>query len=151
MQNGWNIEDSIYLCKELEKVGADRIHVSSGGNIENRCRLVIETAKEIKNRVLVAKSADTEFDTVGKTGGAKTHTHTLSSAGYAAIFGSLDGYIAMRRVSTTSSYNSTHKATVTVAATNVGAFPLGTELGGSTDSGSSLQPYIVVYRYRRVS
>jgi len=102
-------------------------------------------------RVLVAKSADTEFDTVGKTGGAKTHTHTLSSAGYAAIFGSLDGYIAMRRVSTTSSYNSTHKATVTVAATNVGAFPLGTELGGSTDSGSSLQPYIVVYRYRRVS
>ncbi|MFY4786651.1 NADH:flavin oxidoreductase/NADH oxidase [Aliarcobacter butzleri] len=35
MKNGWNIEDSIYLSKELEKVGVDAIHVSSGGNIEN--------------------------------------------------------------------------------------------------------------------
>lgn len=34
MQNGWNINDSIYLCKELEKVGVDFIHVSSGGNQE---------------------------------------------------------------------------------------------------------------------
>ena len=34
MQNGWNINDSIYLCKELEKIGVDSIHVSSGGNQE---------------------------------------------------------------------------------------------------------------------
>ena len=32
MKNGWNIEDSIYLSKELEKIGVDAIHVSSGGN-----------------------------------------------------------------------------------------------------------------------
>ena len=34
MKEGWNIEDSIYLSKELEKIGVDAIHVSSGGNIE---------------------------------------------------------------------------------------------------------------------
>lgn len=32
---GWDIKDSIYLSKELEKVGADVIHVSAGGNQAN--------------------------------------------------------------------------------------------------------------------
>ena len=32
-ENGWDIEDSIYLCKELEKINVDAIHVSAGGNI----------------------------------------------------------------------------------------------------------------------
>ena len=35
MKSGWNVEDSIYLSKELQKIGVDAIHVSSGGNIEN--------------------------------------------------------------------------------------------------------------------
>ncbi|XOB63715.1 NADH:flavin oxidoreductase/NADH oxidase [Campylobacterota bacterium DY0563] len=30
--DGWDIVDSIYLSKELEKVGVDSIHVSAGGN-----------------------------------------------------------------------------------------------------------------------
>ena len=34
MQNGWNVNDSIYLSKELEKVGVDSMHISSGGNME---------------------------------------------------------------------------------------------------------------------
>ncbi|XPV70402.1 MAG: NADH:flavin oxidoreductase/NADH oxidase [Halarcobacter sp.] len=34
MDKGWNIEDSIYLSKELEKIGVDAIHVSAGGNQE---------------------------------------------------------------------------------------------------------------------
>jgi NADPH2 dehydrogenase len=32
MNDGWSIEDSIYLSKELEKIGVNAIHVSSGGN-----------------------------------------------------------------------------------------------------------------------
>lgn len=33
MENsGWDVQDSIYLSNELEKVGVDCIHVSSGGN-----------------------------------------------------------------------------------------------------------------------
>lgn len=35
MNEGWNINDSIYLSKELERIGVDAIHVSSGGNQEN--------------------------------------------------------------------------------------------------------------------
>lgn len=35
MSEGWNIDDSIYLCKEFEKIGVDAVHVSSGGNHEN--------------------------------------------------------------------------------------------------------------------
>lgn len=34
MKEGWSINDSIYLSKELEKLGVDAIHVSSGGNQE---------------------------------------------------------------------------------------------------------------------
>ncbi|KLD97961.1 NADH:flavin oxidoreductase/NADH oxidase [Aliarcobacter butzleri] len=34
MNEGWNIDDAIYLSKELEKVGVDCIHVSSGGTVE---------------------------------------------------------------------------------------------------------------------
>ena len=31
-EQGWSVEDSIYLSKELEKRGVDSIHVSAGGN-----------------------------------------------------------------------------------------------------------------------
>ena len=34
MENGWDIDDSIYLSKELEKIGVAAIHVSAGGNHE---------------------------------------------------------------------------------------------------------------------
>nr|WP_320049772.1 NADH:flavin oxidoreductase/NADH oxidase [uncultured Desulfuromonas sp.] len=34
MENGWDIDDSTYLSKELEKVGVAAIHVSAGGNHE---------------------------------------------------------------------------------------------------------------------
>ena len=35
MNEGWNISDSIYLSNELEKLGVNAIHVSSGGNQSN--------------------------------------------------------------------------------------------------------------------
>ena len=34
MENGWNVEDSIYLSKELEKIGVAAMHISAGGNHE---------------------------------------------------------------------------------------------------------------------
>ena len=32
MENGWNIEESIYLSKKLQSIGVAMIHVSAGGN-----------------------------------------------------------------------------------------------------------------------
>lgn len=58
MNEGWNINDSIYLSKELEKVGVNAIHVSSGGNQEKPNRPLelkpmyqSDFAKEIKKEV----------------------------------------------------------------------------------------------------
>jgi NADPH2 dehydrogenase len=58
MSEGWNIDDSIYLSKELEKVGVDTIHVSSGGNQEKPNKpLELKTmyqanfSKEIKKEI----------------------------------------------------------------------------------------------------
>jgi NADPH2 dehydrogenase len=58
MHEGWNISDSIYLSKELEKVGVDTIDVSSGGNQENPNKPMelkpmyqADLAKEIKKEV----------------------------------------------------------------------------------------------------
>lgn len=58
MNGGWNIEDSIYLSKELEKIGVDAIHVSSGGNLEKPNNAPIiqplyqsSWAKKIKEKV----------------------------------------------------------------------------------------------------
>lgn len=34
MENGWNVEESIYLSKQLQNMGVAMIHVSAGGNNE---------------------------------------------------------------------------------------------------------------------
>ncbi len=58
MNEGWNINDSIYLSKELEKVGVDCIHVSSGGNQAKPNKIPkieplyqADLAKEIKKEI----------------------------------------------------------------------------------------------------
>lgn len=58
MKEGWNIDDSIYLSKELEKVGVDSIHISSGGNqekpnkpLEIRPMYQADFAKDIKKEL----------------------------------------------------------------------------------------------------
>lgn len=60
MNEGWSIEDSVYLSKALEEVGVDAIHVSAGGNqehVENMPELKplyqCEYAKVIKQNVTI--------------------------------------------------------------------------------------------------
>lgn len=90
-------------------------------------------------RVLVAKSADTEFDTIGETGGAKTHTLTVDqmpSHNHSVNLSSSTGYMAGVAVMGGSEGTAT------------------TSFVKNTGSGSAhnnLQPYIVVYRYRRTA
>ena len=91
-------------------------------------------------RVLVAKSTDTEFDTIGKTGGEKTHTltiaempqhnHGLGPYGDPSMSGTY--YYKTTRVSNQYGYGYTSST-------------------GGSGAHNNLQPYIVVYRYRRTA
>lgn len=100
-------------------------------------------------RVLVAKSADTEFDTIGETGGAKTHTLTeaqMPSHNHDTSFkfsGGTGGSGSEYAINWTNDYwqGPFDNALGAVAIKN----------RGGSQAHNNLQPYIVVYRYRRVS
>ena len=98
-------------------------------------------------RVLVAKSADTEFDTIGKTGGEKTHTLTVAEMPE-------HGHQITRQ------YDKTGFSTPYGEPAVGWCLPLGvasdtnmcpTAKTGGDGAHNNLQPYIVVYRYRRIS
>ena len=99
-----------------------------------------------QGRVLVGKATLGTFATAGSTGGDETHSHELS-AGFAKIVSSVDGWIAMAR-KTVSTWAITHKNNALNNAT-LGTVSVGADLGGTTDKGSTLQPYVVVYMWRR--
>lgn len=93
-------------------------------------------------------TGDTDFNTVEKTGGAKTHSHSLS-AGWAKIAASTDNWIGTLR-KTVTSWTTTHKSTATTAA-DATVTSSGTDLGGNTDDASNLPPYIVCYMWKRTA
>ena len=93
-------------------------------------------------RVLVAKSADTEFDTIGETGGAKTHTLTVEE------MPSHDHeFPALRESGTQANYYIFSKSTGPYASLEY----VHVSNTGGGQSHNNLQPYIVVYRYRRIA
>ena len=91
-----------------------------------------------QGRVLVGKSAEAEFDTIGKTGGEKTHTLTTSEMpshkhgiAYASqLFGGNASW---------------------VKSFEPGGGNVDTKLEGGGGSHNNLQPYIVVYFWKRES
>ena len=94
-------------------------------------------------RVLVAKSTDTEFNTIGKTGGEKTHTLTTSEMpAHKHKFGYTGG-----NTDATGSPYSVGKA---IGHDPSNVYSETTSTGGN-GSHNNLQPYIVVYRYRRTA
>lgn len=110
------------------------------------------------SRVLVGKSTDTEFDTIGKTGGATTHTLTVAQmpththVQNAHLHGTKGGtgsggssYRVHDYASTTNSATGGDNfvPTLETTATNQNA--------GSSQAHNNLQPYVVVYRYRRIA
>ena len=102
-----------------------------------------------QGRVQVAQnSSDSEFNSLGETGGAKTHAHPLSSSGWARVgFDITDGYFGAEEVAVGSNWGATRRFANGVPNTNTATlYGNGAILDGATDSDSSLQPYIAVNR-----
>ena len=62
MENGWNLDESILLCKELKNIGIDLIDVSSGGSVPEAKIPVapnyqVSFAAEIRRQVGIATAA----------------------------------------------------------------------------------------------
>ena len=95
-------------------------------------------------RVLVAKSADTEFDTIGETGGEKTHTLTVAEMpAHSHTFGSI--------LSTDTQPWEAPKQVFLYKYVSGTSYTAGVSTTGGGGSHNNLQPYIVVYRYRRTA
>ena len=92
-------------------------------------------------RVLVAKSTDTEFDTIGKTGGAKTHTLSVAEMPSHTHTYSLPNNSDPNFMTGGGIYNVKIPYTT---ATNSGS-------AGSGSAHNNLQPYIVVYFWKRTA
>lgn len=95
-------------------------------------------------RTLVSLDAgQTEFDTVEETGGAKTHTLTTAEM-------PAHTHIVTSQTATTGAATSYEHGTLDTSSTEAEA----TEVTGSTGGGgahNNLQPYIVVYMFKRTA
>lgn len=102
-------------------------------------------------RVLVAQDSGT-FDTVGGTGGTENHAHDLGSAGAVArVILKADGRILTQEAQTTTWTANYQESGTTGSAISEGNQGYGAVLAGSSANGSTLQPYITVKRWHRVS
>ncbi len=81
--------------------------------------------------------------TPGITGGADTHTHPLSSNGQALIILGVTGNMALRSAAVSPTYTETVRRTgIGTAGTPAAGQGQGIELGGATDSASTLPAYV---------
>ena len=100
----------------------------------------------LKGRVTVGlDTGQTEFDTVGETGGAKTHTHGSGSL-RTLIAWAAAGQIKMSRGGQGASWpvNIQSNSTAVPVSTGSGTDAGGINIDGNTDTGSSLPPYMVM-------
>lgn len=92
------------------------------------------------------------FNSGTGTGGSSTHTHNLGSAGYAKITTN-DMSVRYRTVDKVTSWKSTWYINTPVSGASSGpsnkSYTEATELGGKTNSASSLPPYQTLYAWRR--
>jgi len=106
----------------------------------------------VADKMIVGKGSGT-FATAGSTGGAETHNHTLSDVGYAKA--DPDGAantLHTKQVSGVTSWSrNVSGPTGPVSSSGASGHTDGIALGGVTDSGSSLPPYIVAYIWERTA
>ena len=117
------------------------------------------TWQAVAGRVIVGYDAtQTEFHAAEKTGGAKTHTNTLGSNGAAGIRnfgvktyvtdGANSNSLWKMNGTTNNVWGWTHNVDA-IETTDMGY--AGVALYGRTEDGSSLQPYITAYVWKRIS
>lgn len=95
----------------------------------------------LKGRVPVGlDTGQTEFNTLGKSGGNKIHSHALSDNGFAKIHANAGNMYLTKNPVVSWSYNTIKTAFGESGSS--GSTALGVGLGGSTDNASTLQPYL---------
>ena len=95
-------------------------------------------------------TSQTEFNSVEKTGGGKTHTHGLTD-GYAKLILKGNGQVRYQERSVASWTDNYYVTSAGSGGSGSGSQDYATNLDGSTNAGSSLQPYITCYMYKRIS
>ena len=114
-----------------------------------------------KGRALVGvDTSQTEFSTVEKTGGAKTHTltvaqmpahthtqnahaHSVRHKSFSGLTASSGGWAVLRRNQSGDGYDGTSTAAIAATATNNNT--------GGGGAHNNLQPYITVYMWKRTA
>lgn len=103
---------------------------------------------DLEARVVIGQdSSDSSFNSLGETGGAKTHVHSLSDAW--AEFRMASGQTKIAVIAKTISSRALNRSAqlVNSAFDESSTSNQAIALGGDTDSGSSLPPYITMYPY----
>lgn len=95
-------------------------------------------------------STDTDFDTIGETGGSKTHQHNLSSNGYAKIVLRGNGDVRYRERSVPA-WQENYYVLGNGGLNGSDNQTYGAELGGATDSANGMPPYLVASLWRRTA
>lgn len=113
--------------------------------------------------IIGVDTSDTDFNTVEETGGSKTHNHSHNTGSTGtqnksfAKFTQSTGNkrLMMREVNLTNaeSYSENSRTTIsgTWSAQTTSTNSYGVELGGVTDNGDNLPPYITVYMWKRTA
>lgn len=96
-------------------------------------------------------NSDTDFNTIGKTGGSKTQSFALSDNGYACLNLNWEGKIFGRSINTSLWEETFLISTGKYREASSSTSGLGIALKGSTDSASILSPYEVFAFWRRTA
>lgn len=93
---------------------------------------------------------DTDFNSAEKTGGSKTHTHGLTD-GYAKIVLKGNGQVRYQERPVASWTDNYYVPSAGSGGVGADTQNYATNLDGSTNAGSTLQPYITCYMYKRTA
>jgi hypothetical protein len=163
MSSSWVNTSTISILKKVYPVGSIYINATDSTNPGTLLGFGTWSAFGAGRVPIGLNSGDTDFDTAEETGGAKTvagasHTHALSDSAYAQIAPSESGgnsFMDARVLGSVTSYD----ATVRVTSAGTGDFAgrtIGVPLRGTSDSTAAsatsvVQPYIVVYMWKRTA